>query len=389
MVRVIVIHGRIWDGTTSFIRQSARDAQSSGASSIILDISSNSGSVSACQDISAYITTLNSQIPVIAYVHNQAVGPVVLIVLSCSKIAMTPSATIGGPLDKELVPSLRSAAQASKHNAKVVESFASDNPPVFTSNEAVTNGLSDATAPNYAAVARLISSNATEFQFVEMSDLQQIALWLVQPWATALLLALGCILVLWEVSTLHAWGIAGALGGLIVASILGANIAVGGGMWVGALLVVAGLVLLLFETHVHPGHFIPAAAGLVLIFVGAFFALGGFQFGSIFPMSVATLLSVASVLGFVMYLPKSPVWKRIGQTGQQTASLGYVSGADYTSYLGLEGVSTSPLRPSGTAEFDGERLQVQTFGDFVAVSSKVRIVEVQGSKIFVESVLTS
>ena len=46
----------------------------------------------------------------------------------------------------------------------------------------------------------------------------------------------------------------------------------------------------------------------------------------------------------------------------------------------------TPLRPSGTARIGGKRVDVVTVGDFIAQNSSVKVVEVEGPKVFVEAV---
>ncbi len=209
------------------------------------------------------------------------------------------------------------------------------------------------------------------------------ALWVTQPWATILLLSLGLALIIIEVLTLHSWGLAGIAGGLLVALIFAAYITIGAATWVGVLLFLGGCALLLLETHVLPGHGWPALAGLTLIFVGLFYALGGTQAGALYPAATALFVTLALVVTFFLYLPRSGVWKRLGQPMRQTALGGYVSSDDYTGFLGQHGIAVTLLRPSGTAEFDGVRLPVVSDGEFVPPGTAVQVVTVQGNRIVV------
>ncbi len=52
-------------------------------------------------------------------------------------------------------------------------------------------------------------------------------------------------------------------------------------------------------------------------------------------------------------------------------------------YLGKSGVAMTPLRPTGVAEIDGERIEVVTEGEFIASGSKVRVVAMDRRKFFV------
>jgi len=211
----------------------------------------------------------------------------------------------------------------------------------------------------------------------------ELARWIVSPWATIVLLALGCLLLFVDLLTLHTWGLAGTLGVVAIGLVFASHITVGGAGWIGVVLALAGVALLLLETHVFPGHGMAGVAGLVLLFAGMFYALGGSE-NALFALSVSMALTVASILGFFAYLPKSPVWKKLGQQMQQRASLGYVTSSDQTHFLGRIGRTATVLRPSGVADIDGVRLDVITEGDFLEPGTPVMVIKVEGSRVVVD-----
>ena len=210
----------------------------------------------------------------------------------------------------------------------------------------------------------------------------------VSPWATIVLLALGCLLLFVDLLTIHTWGVSGTLGVLAIALVFAAHITAGDGGWVGVVLALAGVALLLLETHVFPGHGISAFAGLALLFAGMFYALGGSQ-NALFALSTSTVLTAASLVGFFAYLPRSPIWKQIGLQMQQRASLGYVTSSDLTHFLGRTGRSTTVLRPSGVAEIDGVRIDVVTEGEFLEVGTSLVVIRVEGSRVVVDDLAAS
>ena len=65
---------------------------------------------------------------------------------------------------------------------------------------------------------------------------------------------------------------------------------------------------------------------------------------------------------------------------------GYRSTEDMEVFLGREGQTTTVLRPTGMAEFDGVRLNVVSEGEFIASGTAVRIVRIEGSRILVRPV---
>ena len=51
--------------------------------------------------------------------------------------------------------------------------------------------------------------------------------------------------------------------------------------------------------------------------------------------------------------------------------------------IGQEGVAITQLRPTGTGEFAGIRIDVVTEGDFIAKDTKIKITDVKGYRTIV------
>jgi len=99
---------------------------------------------------------------------------------------------------------------------------------------------------------------------------------------------------------------------------------------------------------------------------------------------VCVLLSGAAFVAMFHAMPHTPGLRRLVLTKAVSSEEGYV--VDSFGQRGLiarEGVALSPLRPAGTAEFDGERLQVVTEGDFIEKDEPIRITDVSGNRITV------
>ena len=65
---------------------------------------------------------------------------------------------------------------------------------------------------------------------------------------------------------------------------------------------------------------------------------------------------------------------------------GYRSAEDMQVFLGREGTATTALRPTGLGEFDGVRLNVVSEGDFIENGTKIRVTQIEGSRIVVKKV---
>ena len=65
---------------------------------------------------------------------------------------------------------------------------------------------------------------------------------------------------------------------------------------------------------------------------------------------------------------------------------GYSGSDDLEYFLGKEGITTTILRPAGTADFDGIKLDVVSEGEFIKNESKVKIITVKGRRIVVREI---
>lgn len=65
---------------------------------------------------------------------------------------------------------------------------------------------------------------------------------------------------------------------------------------------------------------------------------------------------------------------------------GYTSVVDKSKFLGAIGVCTTDLRPAGTISIDGEPLDVVADGNFVKQGERVKVINVDGSRVLVRQI---
>jgi membrane-bound serine protease (ClpP class) len=397
-VVVIDIHGAVWPSVATFVTQQLNAAWKSGAAAVVLDMDTVDGSAAAAEQIKAAVIDHARNFPsgIGAFIHDRARGPGSIIPLVCKPVAISPGGSFGASSGLSKAD-LRAAAEAGGRNPNVAVAFAGADAAMpdlgvsrgdvltLTALQAQKAGYADLSAVDYPEILAKMGLAGASIEETRLDTWTAIALWVSQPWATILLLTLGLILIIVELMTWHSWGIAAVIGGGLVILIFAAHIAVGMATWVGIVLFLAGLVFLLFETHVFPGHGLSALFGMILIFTGMFLALGGTQSNALFSMAAASITTIAMLVAFFAYLPRSRVWNKLGQPMRQSASAGYVASDDYTGFLGQIGEAISDLRPSGSAEFDGARLPVVSEGAFIPAGARIQIIMVQGNRIVVRS----
>ena len=149
-----------------------------------------------------------------------------------------------------------------------------------------------------------------------------------------------------------------------------------------AILFIVGLLLMLVEAFI-PGFGIAGGAGLVLLVVGI--VLTAETAMDVVIMVVLLLLIIAVLLFFILRSAKRGKLSRILiLRSSESRESGYTASEDYSSMVGKEGVALTTLRPAGTGEFDGQRMDVVSEGAYIEKGERVRIVRSEGRRIIVQ-----
>jgi len=151
-----------------------------------------------------------------------------------------------------------------------------------------------------------------------------------------------------------------------------------------------GIGLLIVEVFM-PGFGLPGITGIVLEVVCI--ALTYFSHGSLAALGV-TLIILAVIAIAVSLALRSANKGRLAKsavilTETESVEEGYVATKDMDVFVGKIGTTTTVLRPTGMAEFDGVKLNVQSDGEYVAKGEMVRVDRVDGSRIVVQHVKAS
>ncbi|MFQ5491894.1 MAG: NfeD family protein [Phycisphaerae bacterium] len=153
--------------------------------------------------------------------------------------------------------------------------------------------------------------------------------------------------------------------------------------------------------------FIPSAGVLAMLSVASFVGsvICAFQVGTYW--GVGLLVTAPVIMGVILvkgfsYLPKSWIGKKMilsspanepdafsAGAGSESAGGGSTTGpaGEYQELVGQEGLARTPLRPSGYAQIGTRRVQVVTFGDFIAEGARIRVNKVEGNRVIVEAIV--
>jgi len=148
-------------------------------------------------------------------------------------------------------------------------------------------------------------------------------------------------------------------------------------------LIVLGVFFLALELFVIPGFGVSGILGIAAITTGIFLVTDSLLEEVLY--TAGTLI----VLGIITYLSfRSPrtrrLWQKFSLSTRQTSKGGYVAPkAQYETYLGRIGIALTQLRPAGTADFEGEHLDVVTEGGFIGPGTGIKVIAVEGTRIIV------
>lgn len=147
---------------------------------------------------------------------------------------------------------------------------------------------------------------------------------------------------------------------------------------------VLGLGLLTTEVFL-PGFGLPGIAGIV--FEGVAIVLTYMRHGGMAALGVTLLVLavVAIVISIAIHSVNKGKLSKSDMILNSTESVeeGYVATKDMDVFLGREGVTTTVLRPTGVAEFDGVRLNVTSDGEYISKDIPVRVDRVEGARVIV------
>ncbi len=399
---VVPIEGTVDGGMAHLVERSVDDANREHARAIVLVVNSPGGLVDAAFRIRDAI--FSAQEPVIAYVGRRAYSAAALISLSANRIVMAPGASIGAaepiPATAKMISGLRgefeSTAERNHRNPKIAGAMVDkqvDLPDykrsgailTLNTDDAVRAGIADGVAPTLdAALAgqHLAGAPRVEETFTWGESLARFA---TDPAVSGLLLTLGMLGLLIEMQTLH--GIAGVVGVGSLALFFGSHIYAGFSNGLVAVLAVVGLFGILWELHVVPGHGIPGVLGVLALLLAVLFAFGlPFVFVGIETLATAIVLTVIAFTLVVRAVPENAWANRLALAAAQGPD--YIANADRSDLRGHAGTAASYLRPAGIATIDGRRVDVLTEGEFIAAGTPIRVVRVEGARVFVEPALS-
>ncbi|MHB8765786.1 MAG: NfeD family protein [Deferrisomatales bacterium] len=416
VVYAVPVEGVIDLGLAPFLSRVLAEAEAQGAAAVVLEINTFGGRLDAAVLIRDAL--LGSQVPTVAFVNRRAISAGALIGLACEKIAVTGGATIGAatpvaggapgaetqPVAEKTVSyvrkEFRATAESRGRPPLVAEAMVDADVEIpglvekgklltLTTEEALAQGVADFRADTLADVLEHLGLAGAEVRRPTPTWAELVVRFLTNPVVSSLLMSLGVLGILVEIRT-PGFGVPGLVGVTSLALFFWGHWLVQLAGWEELLLAGLGVVLVALEVLVLPGFGVAGVLGiaallgglgLTLVGAGATWGAVGAAAGRV---ALSLLLAIGAALALLRVLPQLPFGRRLVLETELPARDGFGSApAGDRRWLGRQGVSRSPLRPSGIAEFDGERVDVVSQGEMIDAGTPVEVVQVEGNRVVV------
>ncbi|RBP45495.1 NfeD family protein [Garciella nitratireducens] len=397
-VFIIPIKGEVGPAMEKFVHQSIREAEENHAKAIVFQIDTPGGVVENAINISEEI--LNTPIKTIAYIKNEAISAGTLIAISAQQIYMSSSATIGAaetrPNEEKYISywtgKLRNVAQIRGRDPQLVAAMADADIQIkgviqkgklltLTSKEALELNFIEGIENSVEEVKKSCDLENYSSKQLEPSFQLKLAALATSTMVTSILLTIGFIGIIVEIFT-PGFGVGGAISIVCFGLYFGGVLLAGYSSWVAVFLFIIGFILLLIEVFA-PGFGIPGIGGILSIIISIIMASSSIE-QAILSLCISLLLTIIAGILLIKFVPKNKFFSRITLSTSLNTENGYISSDIFKDYIGKIGITLTPLRPSGSIEVDGIKLDVVSDNRYIGKNQKVKIIKIEGNRIIVQ-----
>jgi membrane-bound serine protease (ClpP class) len=166
--------------------------------------------------------------------------------------------------------------------------------------------------------------------------------------------------------------------------------------WEELLLVALGITLLAIEVFVTPGFGVMGVLGLLSLVAGLTLSL--FSAGATHELIVyaaarvvlSILLALIGSLVLLRFVTHLPYARHLVLDTGLGATSGYASAPESDQrWVGARGIASTPLRPSGIADLEGQRVDVVSDGEYIDAGALIEVTQVEGNRIVVRRAPTA
>ena len=415
-------------------RKAFEEADSLGASLVIIHMNTYGGEVSAADSIRTKI--LNARIPVSVFIDDNAASAGALIAIACDSIYMKPGGKIGAAtvvdMTGEQVPdkhqsymraTMRATAEAQgkdtlirngdtllvwKRNPLIAEAMVdprlfvegiSDTGQVltFTASEAMEHGFCEGTVNTIREIIARHGIRHYEIKEYKPSGMDKVIGLLINPFVSGILIMIIIGGIYFE---LQSPGVGFPLAAAFIAALLYfAPLYIEGlAQYWELLIFVAGVILLLVEVFAIPGFGIAGIAGIIAIVTGLTLALvdnvvlerefTGAGLSAL--MKALSLVLVSLFLGLILSLWAAR--KLLTTTGflhlaldsEQVTEKGFIGvETKQKELVGMTGIAHTVLRPSGKVMIDDTIYDAKSEYGLIQKGEPVKVIRYETGQLYV------
>lgn len=374
---------------------------------IVLHMNTYGGMVVSADTIRTRI--LNSKIPVVVFIDNNAASAGALISIACDSIYMRSGANIGAATvvnqNAQAMPdkyqsymraTMRATAEAKGRDPHIAEAMVdqdiyipdiSDSGKVltFTTTEAIKNGFCEAEVSSIDELVKRYGFKSYTINKIEIKAVDKFIDFFISPYVHGILIMIIIGGIYFELQTP---GMGFPSAAAVVASLLYFTPLYAEGLaenWE-LLIFMAGIILIILEVFVIPGFGVAGVSGIVFVVLGLVLSLlnnvafdfSMVSFDSILEATFVVIIAIfaAIILAFlgVKHILSSP---RFGIT--LNTEIGSKSGfvavnIDKNQLVGSEGVAISILRPAGKIEIDNKIYDAVSQESYINKGERVKVV---------------
>ncbi|MCM1163971.1 MAG: nodulation protein NfeD [Muribaculaceae bacterium] len=428
-VYMLRLDDEIGSTTWHYTRQALKEANENGAEMILVHLNTYGGSVVHADSIRTAL--LNSPLPVVAFVDNNAASAGALIALACDTVVMRRGATMGAVTvvngaDGQQMPDkyqsymramMRSTAESHgrladgswRRDPLVAEAMVDSRVVVpglidstrvltFTADEAIKWHYADSKAESVKEALSNVGVNEFVLDEYNPTWTDRLIGFFTNPAVQAVLIMIIMGGIYME---LHTAG----MGFPTVAAITAAclyflPIYITGiaSPWI-ILIFVAGLILILLEIFVVPGFGVTGITGIICVCAALILGMiENYTFSITHTSTTAVWWSIGTftagvvlAAALVIYLTSSygPKWvrRRIGLTTELRNKDGFI-GVDMqpVKFIGHCGTAATDMRPAGKVEIDNERYDAVSIDGFIHSGTEVKVTKYENAQIYVRKI---
>ena len=399
----VPIHKEIEKGLYAFLQRSFQEAEEAGADAIFLDINTPGGVTDAAGQIARLFD--NTELQIIAFIDDRALSAGAFLALHADYIYMVPNGTMGAAqvivadgtaadvkAHSAWMADMINAAESSKRNPLYAQAMADPHIELpeyragkgdlltLRAKEAEEVGYSEGTVTSFEALLKETGYENAEVISTSETFAESVARFVTHPIVVPILLSiagLGLVLELYS----PGFGVPGTMALTSLFLFFFGHLVAGLAGYETIILFIIGIGLVIAE------FFLPGGiAGIIgsLAIIGSIIMAGG----NPLYMGISVLIAIAIAatgMGIIMkfFGKKLHLLNKMVLMDATDTESGYVSNVNRVELLGKIAKTTTPLRPAGTIELDGERIDVVSQGSYIDRGKDVIIVKVEGSRIVV------